>query len=131
MQLMQVDTDSQQNLAVIFDNAGRSKIRGAELEIQWVPMPGALLNLSFSKNDYSLEEFTDADLMKAILGNSDTTVDRSDEPFPVSPEGTASVGFQYALSTDVGIFIPRIDVSYKKRYLSRLGPRLFSGLRAR
>ncbi|WP_372797625.1 TonB-dependent receptor [Litorivivens sp.] len=111
-QLIQVDADSNNNLVVIYQNAGQSAIRGIEMETQWMPSPGLMINFSASHNDYEFTEFNDNDLLQAALGQQ-VTVDRSDETFPVSPETTASFGIQYSLDTDVGIFTPRLDYSYK------------------
>lgn len=111
-QLIQVQTDSAGNLAVVFDNAGNSEINGTELEIQWMPSANMLVNFSASYNDYTFTEFSDRDLLQASLGNT-VNVDRTDEPFPVSPEQTYSVGVQYTWDTSVGAFTPRIDASYK------------------
>ncbi len=111
-QLIQVQTDSADNLAVVFDNAGNSEIQGTELEIQWIPSANMLVNLSASYNDYTFTEFSDRDLLQASLGNT-LVVDRTDEPFPVSPEKTVSLGVQYTWDTSIGAFTPRIDASYK------------------
>ncbi len=111
-QLIQVQTDSAENLAVVFDNAGNSEIEGTEIEIQWIPSPNLLVNFSASYNDYTFTEFSDRDLLQASLGNT-LVVDRTDEPFPVSPEETYSLGVQYTWDTSIGSFTPRIDASYK------------------
>lgn len=112
MQLIQVDTDSAGNLAVIFDNAGESSIEGVEVELLWMPLPGTVINLAASSNTYEFQEFTDRDLLSAVLGREEI-VDRSDEPFPVSPEKMVSLGAQLSIPTDFGIITPRVDVSYK------------------
>ncbi|WP_372764757.1 TonB-dependent receptor [Litorivivens sp.] len=111
-QLIQVQTDSAENLAVVFDNAGNSEIEGTEVEVQWMPSANMLVNFSASYNDYTFTEFSDRDLLQASLGNN-VVVDRTDEPFPVSPETTVSLGVQYTWDTTVGSFTPRIDASYK------------------
>lgn len=111
-QLIQVDTDTNNNLVVIYQNAGSSRIKGAELELQWMPSPGMMINLSASNNDYSFSDFGDNDLLQAALSNP-TFIDRSDETFPVSPETTFAFGIQYAMDTDIGLFTPRLDYSYK------------------
>ncbi len=111
-QLIQVDADSQNNLVVIYQNAGNSEIEGVELEMQWIPSPSVLINLSASHNEYSFANFTDNDLLQAALGKT-VILDRSDETFPVSPETTFAFGIQYAMDTDMGIFTPRLDYSYK------------------
>lgn len=111
-QLIQVDADSNNNLVVIYQNAGQSEITGAEIEMQWMPTPGLMMNFSASNNSYKFTEFLDNDLMQAALGNN-VTIDRSDEPFPVSPETTIAFGLQYMWQTDFGMLTPRIDYSYK------------------
>ncbi len=111
-QLIQVQTDSAGNLAVVFDNAGNSEIHGTELEVQWMPSANMLVNFSASYNDYEFTEFSDRDLLQASLNNT-VVVDRTDEPFPVSPEQTYSLGVQYTWDTSIGSFTPRIDASYK------------------
>ncbi len=111
-QLIQVDADSNNNLVVIYQNAGQSEITGAEIEMQWMPTPGLMMNFSASNNSYKFTEFLDNDLMQAALGNN-VTIDRSDEPFPVSPETTIAFGMQYMWQTDFGMITPRIDYSYK------------------
>ena len=111
-QLIQVDADSNRNLVVIYQNAGQSEIMGAEIEMQWMPTPGLMMNFSASNNSYKFTEFLDNDLMQAALGNT-VSIDRSDEPFPVSPETTIAFGMQYMWQTDFGMITPRIDYSYK------------------
>ncbi len=111
-QLIQVDADSNNNLVVIYQNAGASEIQGIEMELQWMPSPGLMINVSASHNDYTFTDFTDNDLLEAALGRQ-VSIDRSDETFPVSPETTAAFGIQYAFNPDFGIVTPRLDFSYK------------------
>ncbi len=111
-QLIQVDADSNNNLVVIYQNAGASEIQGIEMELQWMPSPGLMINVSGSHNDYTFTDFTDNDLLEAALGRQ-VSIDRSDETFPVSPESTLAFGIQYAFSADVGVITPRLDFSYK------------------
>lgn len=111
-QLIQVDADSANNLVVIFQNAGESEITGGEVEIQWMPFPGLMVNFSASSNDYEFTEFTDNDLLQAVLGRQ-VTVDRTDETFPVSPEDTMSFGIQQTFMTGFGTLTPRLDYLYK------------------
>lgn len=111
-QLIQVDADSNNNLVVIYQNAGQSEIMGAEVELQWMPTPGLMLNFSASNNSYEFTEFEDNDLMEAALGRN-VTIDRSDEAFPVSPETTLAFGIQYMWASQFGLITPRADFSYK------------------
>lgn len=113
MQLVTVSQDSDGNLIVVFTNAGRSAIQGAEFELSWLPFPGALLSLNYSNNNYYYKEFNDTDLKELAVRNSRVGVDRSNEPFPAAPEESASLGFQASIPSPVGIFTPRIDISYK------------------
>ncbi|MBB3048730.1 outer membrane receptor protein involved in Fe transport [Litorivivens lipolytica] len=111
-QLIQVDADSNNNLVVIYQNAGQSEIKGVEMELQWMPSPGLMINMSASHNDYTFTDFKDNDLLQAALGRQ-VEIDRSDETFPVSPETTAAFGIQYAFNPDIGVITPRLDYSYK------------------
>lgn len=112
MQLIQVGTDSGNNLVVVFTNAGRSEVIGAELELQWLPIDGLMINASMSNNQYTFKEFSELDLNQAVFGN-EVVVDRTDETFPVSPETTASLGVQYEYQGDGWSLTPRLDLSYK------------------
>jgi iron complex outermembrane receptor protein len=113
MQLIQVQTDSEANLAVIFQNAGLAQINGAELELSLVPLPGLMLNFNYSNNNYKFLKFEDLALTPLAIEGRRESVDRADEGFPVSPEKTAALGIQYAWNSPVGLITPRLDVSYK------------------
>ncbi len=112
MQLIQVGSDSAGSLVVVFANAGRSRIDGAEFEVQWLPLPGWVINASLSANTYRFVDFTEPDLNQAVLGN-EILLDRTDETFPVSPEQSASLGVQYSMPLANGTLTPRLDFSYK------------------
>jgi outer membrane receptor protein involved in Fe transport len=117
MQLIQVKQDSAGNNAVIFQNAGASSIVGGEIEVQWIPLPALNVNLAYSNNNYSYEDYKDADLFTQALGQGVVLNDRSDEPFQVSPQDNFSVGVQYTAETGIGRITPRIDVRYRsERY---------------
>ena len=113
MQLITVGVDSANTLVVTSENAGKSMIEGGELEISWLPSANWLLTLSYSNNNYKFIEFQDQDLAALAISGQTVPVDRSDEQFAVSPEKTAAFGIQYTLDTELGLFIPRLDVSYK------------------
>lgn len=113
MQLIQVQTDSEANLAVVFANAGQSSVEGAELELSWLPAPGLMLTFNYSNNNYKFIEYDDLALAPIAIQGERITVDRSDEGFPVSPEETASFGVQYMWESPVGLITPRLDISYK------------------
>lgn len=113
MQLITVSADTAGNLIVVFTNAGRSTITGAEMELSWLPFPGALITLNYSNNNYAYQEFTDTDLLSLSILGQEVPVDRSNEPFPAAPEESASLGIQFSIPTAIGIITPRLDVSYK------------------
>lgn len=115
MQLITVNVDSTGALAVTTENAGESMIEGGELELSWLPMPNLMISASYSNNNYKFTEFFDQDLKALAISGQSVVVDRSDEQFPVSPEQTASLGLQYTIASDWGIFTPRIDFSYRSR----------------
>ncbi|MBB3046975.1 outer membrane receptor protein involved in Fe transport [Litorivivens lipolytica] len=117
MQLIQVKQDSAGNNAVIFQNAGASSIVGGEIEVQWIPVPSLNINFAYSNNNYSYEDYKDADLFTQAIGQGVVLNDRSDEPFQVSPQDNASIGIQYTAETGVGRITPRLDVRYRsERY---------------
>lgn len=111
MQLIGVKTDSNNALAVIFQNAAGSSIRGGEMELTWLPSQDVMFNLSYSNNNYSYENYQDRDLFQTILGN-DQINDRSGEGFIRAPEEQLSMGLQVSFDTPVGIITPRLDARY-------------------
>ena len=120
-QLFQVTVDSSGAIGTVFKNVGESVITGGEIEVTWLPTPNLLFNVSASRNDYDLKRFDDLDTLSLVVG-SQVTVDRSDEPFPVSPEDTLAIGAQYSLDTDLGVFTVRADYSYKSDIYLGLDP---------
>ncbi len=113
IQLITVSSDTAGNLIVVFTNAGEATIRGTEMELSWLPFPGALISLNYSNNNYYYDEFQDTDLLELALRGNEVTVDRSGEPFPAAPGESASLGLQFSLPTEFGIITPRLDISYK------------------
>jgi iron complex outermembrane recepter protein len=113
MQLITVNVDSANSLVVTSQNAGESLIEGGELEVLWLPSENLAINFTYSNNNYKYNEFMDNDLAALALRGEFVPVDRSSEEFAVAPEQTASLGVQYTLVTDYGLFSPRLDFSYK------------------
>lgn len=113
MQLITVSVDSANSLIVTSQNAGESTIEGGEMELTWLPTMNTLITLSYSNNNYSFVEFEDTALLPLAVAGDSVAIDRSDEEFAVSPRKTAALGVQYTLNTEVGLFTPRIDLSYK------------------
>ncbi|MAY34998.1 MAG: TonB-dependent receptor [Spongiibacteraceae bacterium] len=113
IQLVTVSQDSAGNLIVVFTNAGEATIRGSEMELSWLPFPGAVVSLNYSNNNYFYSEFEDTNLKELALRNTAVPVDRSGEPFPASPEESASLGLQMSFPSPIGVITPRLDISYK------------------
>ncbi len=113
MQLITVNVDSANSLVVTSQNAGESTINGGELEALWLPSENMALSFTYSNNNYKYNTFMDNDLAALALRGEFVPIDRSNEDFAVSPETSASIGAQYTIVTDYGLFTPRIDVSYK------------------
>ena len=113
IQLVTVSADSAGNLAVVFTNAGEAVIEGFEMELSWLPIPGSMITLNYSNNNYYYEEFQDTELLELQLSQNSVPVDRSSEPFPATPGESASLGLMFSYPTDFGIITPRLDISYK------------------
>lgn len=113
IQLITVSSDTAGNLVVVFTNAGEAVIEGAEMELSWLPLPGTMITLNYSNNNYYYEEFEDTDLLELSLRQNEVAVDRSGEPFPATPGESASLGLMVSFPTDFGIITPRLDISYK------------------
>ncbi|WP_374972214.1 TonB-dependent receptor [Spongiibacter marinus] len=113
IQLIQVDTDSENNLAVTMDNAGAATIEGVELEATWLPLPGMMINAAFSYNAYDFTQFSDRDLLALAVTGEKVEIDRTNESFPVVPETTFFLGAQYDFETGFGTLTPRFDMNYK------------------
>jgi iron complex outermembrane receptor protein len=110
-------------------NAAKSTISGIELETVWLPIPELQIQFNATFNDGDIDEFDDV-----LLTVADTAVppapgceranltllqvdscpnDRSSENLPRLPESTYFVAFQYSMDTRWGLFLPRIQASYK------------------
>lgn len=111
-QLLQVTVDSSNNLGIIFENAAKSTIEGVELEVTWAASANLLFMFNASSNKYEFNDFTDLDTMSVVL-NRPMVIDRSNEPFAVSPEDTVALGVEYHFNTPIGVITPRLDASYK------------------
>ncbi len=112
-QLLQVDLDSANNLAVVFTNAAEAKIEGYEIELMWMLNRNISINFGHSNNRYRYTDFTDLDLFELALRGKQVPLDRTSERFPVAPERTASMGVQYATDNRHGRFTARVDAAYK------------------
>ncbi|MBN7798900.1 TonB-dependent receptor [Parahaliea mediterranea] len=110
-------------------NAAKSSIDGLELETTWLATRNLLVTFNMTLADGDIQEFDDTQLQVA-----DTTVppppgctranltllevdacpkDRSDENLPRLAEQTYMLAAQYTLETGVGVFMPRVQASWK------------------
>jgi iron complex outermembrane receptor protein len=111
-------------------NAKSSSITGLELETTWLATPQLELTFNATFNDGDIDEFIDDQLtladpsMPVAEGciRADLTFvqvdscpnDRSNENLPRLPEQTYFLAAQYTISSDYGVFIPRIQGTLKK-----------------
>jgi iron complex outermembrane receptor protein len=110
-------------------NAEESTIKGFELETTYLATENLTLTFNMTLNDGNIETFSDTQLTLA-----DTTVDprggclrvdlsieivdscpndRSGENLPRLPEETYLIAAQYNWQTSAGVFLPRIQASWK------------------
>jgi iron complex outermembrane receptor protein len=110
-------------------NAKETVIRGIELETTWLATENLMFNFNITVNDGDIKEFEDTQLTLADPGSelapgcerSNLTLiqvdscpkDRSDENLPRLPEETYMLAAQYTLDTSFGLFIPRLQGSWK------------------
>jgi len=129
------DYRDQQVLAVVFDpvngaigritNAPKSKIHGAELELQWTPVPGLSISQSVGYKSGEYTKFSDIDPTTAVRDPvtnlwSAKTIDKAgqDLGFPaVSYNGSIS----YAWSVGTFDVQTAADYSYRDKLTSFLG----------
>ncbi len=79
-------------------NAGRSTIRGFELEATYLLTRHFTLSLTSSYNEAEFDEYDDF-AVNRITGASEP-IDRSGEPFPFIPEWTHSLALSYRVDTE-------------------------------
>jgi iron complex outermembrane receptor protein len=82
-------------------NAGDAKVKGAELELDVIPIDGLQIDGSFSVLDFEYKRVNPA----TGIGLDAIT--------QYTPEMTWSIGAQYAYETGFGVITPRLDVSYQ------------------
>ena len=111
-------------------NAKSSTIKGLELETTWLATSNLMLSFNMTLNDGDIKTFDDEQLSIADISSppaagcsrADLTVlqvdscanDRSDENLPRLPEETYLLAAQYTLETGMGLFLPRVQASWKK-----------------
>ncbi len=104
-------------------NAGEAEMKGAELEVVFLPVPNLMLNFTAAYIDAEYKEFEDEFL--DVDGNLQFA-DRSDEPFAYLPEQSYSWVIQYDLDTSVALFTPRISGYYKDEVYLGQDPAAFA-----
>ncbi len=87
-------------------NAGKATMKGAEIEVNFVPTDNLLLSLTGSWIDAEYDEFIDED-------GDGNPVDRSDEDFAYIPKYTATAMVQYIFDLEAGELAPRVSGYYK------------------
>ncbi len=102
-------------------NAGEATMRGAELELSYLPTANWLLSLSYNYLDADYDEFIDTERNPA---GGFQQVDRSDEDFAYAPEMTFSGSAQYRWDTGWGEFTARLAYYYKDEVFIALSPGL-------
>lgn len=110
-------------------NAAESTIKGFELETLWLASENLMLTFNMTLNDGEIQEFSD-ERISIASGDSPPSgcqerinltiveidicpVDRSSENLPRLPEETYLIAAQYTLDTSFGVFLPRIQASWK------------------
>jgi iron complex outermembrane recepter protein len=112
-------------------NAAKSNIKGLELETTWLATENLQFSFNATWNEGEIEEFDDVQLtfvpdasvpVAPDCARSDLTFvqvdncpnDRSDEDLPRLPKSTYFLAAQYNWDTSMGLFIPRLQASYKE-----------------
>jgi iron complex outermembrane receptor protein len=111
-------------------NAKDSSITGFELETTWLATANMQLTFNATFNDGDIDEFDDTQLLyvsdpaapvPAECSRINLTLvqvnscdnDRSGERLPRLPKSSYFLAAQYTLDTSMGVFIPRLQASYK------------------
>lgn len=111
-------------------NAEDTSISGIEIEASWYATENLLVQFNGSVNKGEINEFTDTRIVyvenplqpapsnctrsNLVFAQVDECrVDRSDEDLPRLAERMAYIALQYSFYTDIGVFIPRIEGSFK------------------
>jgi iron complex outermembrane receptor protein len=93
----------------VFANAGDAEIKGAELETIFNPLPGLLIDASYSYLDFKYTSIN-----PAVGGPTRPTGIQLSHRAPYMPEKKWSLGAQYEVGLgDYGTLTPRVDVSYQ------------------
>jgi iron complex outermembrane receptor protein len=110
-------------------NAGKTTIKGFELETTWLASENLMLTFNMTLNDDDIEEFDDeqitiadtgvvpgADCMRVDLFVQQIDVcpnDRSGENLPRLPQETYLLAAQYSWNSSLGLVLPRVQASWK------------------
>jgi iron complex outermembrane receptor protein len=114
----QADVDTNQPNGVV-RNAGKAQIRGAEIEVLAMPLPGLVLQGSLGITDSWFEEFDDQ-MVTGYVGFTTpifSPIDRSNEPLTDTPDFQLNLSAQYTFdlsafgSSHAGFLTPRVGVT--------------------
>ncbi len=101
------------DVELFISNAGKSTVKGIEMELTVMPVSGLLMTASANYTDASYDEFLMNAVERTPGGLENIIVDRSDEPFGSIPEITWSFTASYDIAADHGLYTPRLIVYYR------------------
>ncbi len=93
----------------VLTNVDKVSLSGTEWEVFWKPDAQWEINAGFSYVDDDIHEFKDNRVQNGAI----VSIDRSNERSFNTRSTSANVGAQRTLDTDIGLWIARLDVSYK------------------
>jgi iron complex outermembrane receptor protein len=82
-------------------NAGKAKVKGFELELEWVPVDNLRIDGSYGHLDFEFKEINPA------TGLTVNTI------APFTPKHSWHLGAQYDIETSFGTITPRLDATYQ------------------
>lgn len=104
--------DLQQSLVegqnLVTRNAAKARIRGVEAEIIARPTEALTLTLNAAHLDAKFREYTNTDPVSPAMGIQDLAGNR----LPNAPRYQVNAGISYAVSSSMGTFTPRAELSY-------------------
>jgi len=104
------------DLYLYLSNAGEATIKGFELEMSALPIDNLTVSATFNYTDAAYDEFSSTEVYAdpGQLIPTPHTVDRSDEPYAVTPKKSGSLTVSYNIETEAaGLFVPRLTAYYR------------------
>ncbi len=108
-QLVAIPKQGEVQVDQVLTNVDKVSLTGTEWEIFWKPDAQWEINAGFSYVDDDIHEFFDSRVENGQI----VTFDRSNERSFNTRSTSANVGTQYTLDSNSGLWIARLDVSYK------------------